>query len=43
MKEIGPVKRVWVTGPPIMEDEFIRIFDDIGKDVGVTKEMLDIM
>ena len=43
MKEIGNVERVWVCGPPIMNDAFMQMFNTFGKEVGVTKDMLDVM
>ena len=39
----GQIKKVWVSGPPIMNESFDRAFDIIGESLGLNIHNIDIM
>lgn len=39
----GQIKKIWVSGPPIMNESFDRAFDNIGAKLGLSDHEIDIM
>ena len=39
----GKIKKVWVSGPPPMNETFDKSFEVIGKDLGLGAHEVDIM
>jgi len=37
------IKRIWVCGPPIMNETFDKAFEKIGEEFGLTEEHIEIM
>jgi len=43
MQNKGKMKKVWVSGPPIMNETFDRAFENIGPNLGLKDFEIDIM
>ena len=39
----GMMKKIWVSGPPIMNESFDKAFEQIGEKLELKHEQIDIM